>query len=77
LLGVVDPNDAASTRQDNSRGHDGTGERSSPGLIETGDTAIAAPPGLQLKFVGRSHEVAYTVRLIGQPTLVVDKNRID
>ncbi len=58
LFGIVDTDQAATSGQDHRRRDDRARQRASSGFIQTGDTAIAAPPGFQFKFVGRSHDAS-------------------
>ena len=58
LFGIVNTDQAATSGQDHRRRDDRACQRAPSGFIQTGDTAIAAPPGFQFKFVGRSHDVA-------------------
>jgi hypothetical protein len=58
LFGIIDTDQAATSGQDHRRRDDRASQRAPSGFIQTGDTAIATPPGFQFKFVGRSHDVA-------------------
>jgi hypothetical protein len=45
LFGIVDTDQTTTSGQDYRRRDDRAGQRASSGLIQTGDIAIAAPPG--------------------------------